>query len=96
MIKNAVLINPKIDEQYVDEKSATELVINQSIKKQKELREIYKKEGVDINPLILVQLPDVRAGILDKKEEIIEEYSKHSKTTENGKLAIWLSETKIR
>ena len=92
MIKNEVLINPKIDQEVVDEKSATELVINQSIKKQQELKKMYADEGTDINPLILVQLPTTQRGITDKKEEILEEYKKHGKTIEAGNLAIWLSE----
>ena len=91
MIKNEVLVNPKIDKESVDESSATELVIKQSIKKQKELKEMYRKERSNVNPLILVQLPDSQKGITDKKEEIMEEYAKYQKTVENGKLAIWLS-----
>ena len=94
MIKNEVLVNPKIDKESVDESSATELVIKQSIKKQKELKEMYRKERSNVNPLILVQLPDSQKGITDKKEEIMEEYAKYQKTVENGKLAIWLSEDK--
>lgn len=94
MIKNQVLINPKIDQDYINDESATELVIKHSIKKQEQLRGMYQKEGVDINPLILVQLPDKHAGITDKTEEIISEYAKYDKTVESGNLAIWMSETK--
>lgn len=94
MITNNILINPKIDQQIVDEKSSAELVINQSIKKQQELKKMYLDEGSNINPLILVQLPSAQRGITDKKDEILSEYAKHRKTVENGNLAIWLSEDK--
>ncbi len=94
MIKNQVLINPKIDHGYVDGESATELVIKHSIRKHEQLQKMYLEEGVDINPLILVQLPDRRAGITDKTEEIVSEYEKYGKTVEKGNLAIWMSETK--
>ena len=94
MIKNQVLINSKIDKNVINNQSATSLVIKHSIKKQKQLKELYKKEGVSINPLILVQLPDRRAGILDKTEEIISEYEKYGKTVDKNNLAIWMSETK--
>ena len=94
MIKNEVLINPKIDQEVVDENSATGLVIKQSIKKHLELKTMYENERVNINPLILVQLPSSIRGIVDKKDEIIDEYKKHGKTTKNGKLAIWMSDDK--
>lgn len=92
MIKNEVLINPKIDQQVIDEQSSTELVIKQSIKKHGELKAMYENEGVSINPLILVQLPNSKSGIQNKIDEIIDEYKKHNITVENEKLAVWLSE----
>lgn len=94
MIKNEILINPKIDEEYVDGDSATHLVIEQSIKKQDQLRKMYEDEGVSINPLILVQLPDSRSGIQDKVEEIVDEYAKYGKTKDKENLALWFSDTK--
>ena len=94
MIKNEVLINPKIDQEVIDENSVTELVIKQSITKHLELKTMYDDEGTNINPLILVQLPPSRKGIIDKKDEIIDEYKRHGKTVGNGKLAIWMSDDK--
>lgn len=94
MIKNQIIINPKIDQGVVNDKSTTELVIEHSVKKQKTLKEMYEKEGVDINPLILVQLPDSRAGVIDKMDEIIDAYRKYGITEESNRLAKWLSEEK--
>jgi len=55
---------------------------------------MFKKEGANINPLILVQLPDNKAGLADKKDEIIRILDNKGITEKNGKLAIWLSEDK--
>jgi len=43
---------------------------------------------------VLVQLPDQRGTLIDKKKDIEEILKKHGITEENGKLAVWLSEEK--
>lgn len=94
MIKKEVAINPEIDKARVVSDSADELVIKCALKKRAELEDAYRKEGARINPLILIQLPDKRVGILDKKEDIINLLkNKFGITFENRKLAIWLSDS---
>ena len=47
----------------------------------------------NVNPLVLIQLPDSRKGMLDRKGRIIKILdSKFKINTNNGKLAIHLSE----
>jgi len=70
------------------------VVIEEALKKRAKLAEMFKKEGANINPLILVQLPDNKAGLADKKDEIIRILDNKGITEKNGKLAIWLSEDK--
>lgn len=94
MIKKEVSINPDIDKEKI-KKSADELVIECALKKREELLKAYKKEGTDINPLLLIQLPDKKAGVMDRKEDIEQILKNKFKISEeNGKLARWLSEDK--
>lgn len=63
--------------------------------KRGELLENFKAEGSNINPLVLIQLPDKREGLLDNKDEVIQSLAANfGVTEENGKLAIWLSDEK--
>jgi len=94
MIKKEVSINPDIDKEKI-KKSADELVIETALKKRQELLKFYKKEKSDINPLVLIQLPDKKAGVMNREEDIKKLLKEKFKISEeNGKLAIWLSENK--
>ena len=92
MIKKEIAINPEIDKNRVDSESVDELVIKCALKRRHDLLEAYKKEDANINPLMLIQLPDRKTGVLDKKGEIIEILkNKFDITIQNRKLAVWLS-----
>ena len=100
MIKKAVVLNEKFINLIKKGKikselssGSEELVIDASLKKRKELLKAFQKEKVNINPLVLIQLPD-RIGRLEDtmKDRVIRILKdKYSISTENGKLAIWLS-----
>ncbi|MDO8735141.1 MAG: DEAD/DEAH box helicase family protein [Elusimicrobiota bacterium] len=100
MIKKGVILNEDFKNILKSGKIKTELssgsedlVIKQALKKREEILEAYKKEKTDINPLVLVQLPD-RIGSLEDEMRIRVERilkDKYKISTENGKLAIWLS-----
>ena len=100
MIKKAVVLNEKfinlLKKGKIDSELSSgseELVIDASLKKRKELLKAFQKEKVNINPLVLIQLPD-RIGRLEDtmKDRVIRILKdKYSISTENGKLAIWLS-----
>ena len=95
MIKKEIVINPgfenyKLDKNIAD-KTADEIVIEAALKKRNELLQKYREQGSSVNPLVLVQIPDSRAGI-DKKDFVISLLSKYGITTENGRLAIYLSD----
>ncbi len=92
MIKKEVTINPEIDKIKVGGKSTDDIVIDSALKKRRELVKAYAKESSDINPLVLIQLPDKKTGVLDRKEDIIEKLKKRGITTGNRKLAIYLSD----
>lgn len=102
MIKKAVILNDHFINLIKEEKiktqlsgSSEDLVIDAALKKRDELLKAYQKEKADINPLVLIQLPDRIGSLEDRmKEEIIKILkNKHNISTEKGnnKLAIWLS-----
>ncbi|HIE41318.1 MAG TPA: DEAD/DEAH box helicase [Candidatus Aenigmarchaeota archaeon] len=96
MIKSEIVVNPgflNIPENR--RKSSDELVIGEALKKREQLAKLYKKEGTNINPLVLIQLPDKRSNLINKKDEVLRILKdKFNITEENGKLAVWLSEEK--
>ena len=94
MIKTEVSINPELDKERV-KKDPDELIIKCALDKREQLLKKFKKEGSDINPLLLIQLPDRKAGVMDKKEDIEQILrDKFNISEENGKLARWLSDDK--
>lgn len=93
MIKSEISVNPEFLNLKVGLRSSDELVIEQALKKREELAKLYQKEGSDINSLILIQLPDKRSDLINKKDDVLRILKDKFKITkENGKLAIWLSE----
>jgi type III restriction enzyme len=99
MIKKEISINPEFARFKVDGKSSREMVLDAAIEKRKELAEAFKKEGSNINPLILIQLPNLQKGINDLDKDVLKDVErildkKQDISEENGKLAIWLAENK--
>jgi len=75
---------------------ADAMILEEALKKRSEIAKAYKEIGVNINPLLLIQLPDRKTQQEDLiKDEVIRILKdKYDMTTENGKLAIYLSEEK--
>lgn len=99
MIKSQTIINKEIGQYKNLRNSADEAILDASVKQRIELADRYKDVGSPVNPLVLIQLPSESesTSALDKtKLEVVQSYLKeqHNLTVENGKLAIWLSETK--
>jgi len=95
MIKSEISVNPEFMDMKTGPKSSDEIVIEQALKKREELVKMYKKEKSNINPLVLIQLPDKKQGLENKQDDIEKILKDKFKITEeNGKLAVWLSEKK--
>ena len=93
MIKSEVSVNPEFSKKKIGDKSADELVIESALLKRKSLQLKLKEENANINPLVLIQLPDKREGMDDKKRSVINILEKKFDITEkNERLAIWISE----
>lgn len=103
MIKKEIIINDKIAkiiEKEESEKTSERLVLESAYYKEEELKERYKNAFKNnetkelITPLTLIQIPNSSYG--EEKKEVIEKFlSEKGITTENGKLAVWLSDEKI-
>jgi len=103
MIKKAVILNDDFDNFIKQGKIKTqklsggseELVIDVALKKRKELLKEFQKEGVNVNPLVLIQLPDRKTSLEDRirerAESILKNKYKISAEKDSNKLAIWLS-----
>lgn len=96
MIKKEIVINPgfenfKLDKKLAD-KTADEIVVEAGLNKRAELAKLYEAEGANVNPLMLIQIPDNRKGLIDKKDTVVQLLGKYGITTENGRLAIYLSD----
>ena len=95
MIKSEIAVNPEFMAIKLGSESSDKLVIDQALKKRKELANLYVKGGSNINPLVLVQLPDQKSDLVNKKDDVLRILrDKFNITEENGKLAVWLSEEK--
>ncbi|MDD4466971.1 MAG: DEAD/DEAH box helicase family protein [Candidatus Shapirobacteria bacterium] len=96
MIKKEIVINLgfenfKLDKKLAD-KTADEIVVEAALKRRAALAKAYEAEGANVNPLMLIQIPDNRKGLIDKKDAIVQLLGKYGITTENGRLAIYLSD----
>lgn len=97
MIKERVILNPDIDKGFSDERELTQNLIECALRKRNQLAEAYKKEGTNINPLLLIQLPNDKTETLSAEEQNLVEQIKtyldviKGINEENGKLAVWLS-----
>jgi type III restriction enzyme len=105
MIKKYVVINQEFkndilarstDEISVKPQETTnEFIISEALKKRDQLSKEFASLSSNVNPLMLIQLPDRSPYTGDLKDEIIAILkNKHNITVENGKLAIYLSEDK--
>lgn len=93
MIKKELIINEDIGKIAKSEKDSQSAVLEAAYQKREELKKAFKKEGVNINPLVLVQIPTAEAG--EEKMSAVKKFLAEKGITEkNGKLAIWLSEQK--
>lgn len=91
MIKKSIMLNHKIS--TIKDGTTDELIIRTALEKRQQLKNYYEEENSEVNPLILIQLPDSRKGILDRKDQVIKLLdSRFGINIANGKLAIYLSD----
>lgn len=89
MIKEEIIIND-----FEEEDINLSFLIKKAIELRNELKKMYESEGSQANPLVGVQIPNKEKGEA-KQSILIEELSKAGITTNNHKLAIWLTGEQI-
>ncbi len=99
MIKKEVVLNPDITADMSKEHTLNEHLIETALRKRQQLADAYRALGVNINPLLLIQLPnDAKEAMTSDdeaiKEQVVTYLSANPQwhiTTDNSKLAIWLA-----
>lgn len=97
MIKEKISLNPDLKEDKLEGEGSDEFILKEALKKREELLKQFQKIGKEhINPLLLIQLPDSSSTDFSNKTDEIENLlaKKFNITTNNGKLAVYLSEDK--
>ena len=88
LIKKMLVINQDFP-QTVETENQTAFLLEKALGKQRELRAAFLQGGNDINPLIVIQIPNKSETLLDGVERYLET---QGLTYENGQLAVWLSD----
>lgn len=88
LIKKMLVINQDFP-QTVETEDQTAFLLEKALQKQRELRAAFLQRNIDINPLIVVQIPNKSDTLQDGVERWLET---QGLTYENGQLAVWLSD----
>ncbi|MGI4735772.1 MAG: DEAD/DEAH box helicase [Janthinobacterium lividum] len=100
MIKRGVVLNPDLDASQQEGQALNILLLKQALKRRQQLADSYRSLGKDINPLLLIQLPNDKTAtesVLDRT--VRDTMLAHLENVEgitraNGRLAVWLSDNK--
>lgn len=88
LIKKMLVINQDFP-QTIETDDQTAFLLEKALLKQRELRAAFLQNDTDINPLILIQIPNKSETLQDGVERYLET---QGLTCENGQLAVWLSD----
>ena len=90
MIKEDVIVNQGInkEDKTLAEQDSELLVLQKGYNKRQEIVEEYNKLNIAVNPLVLIQIPNVDEG--EAKKLVIKDFLREKGITEdNGKLKFW-------
>ncbi len=88
LIKKMLVINQDFP-QSIETEDQTAFLLEKALGKQRELRAAFLQGGNEINPLIVIQIPNKSETLQDGVERYLET---QGLTYENGQLAVWLSD----
>lgn len=95
LIKKEIVSQTEDDLRRFDKEDLDKLMLDLAIEKRQQLIEDWKAYGADINPLILIQLPDddkdAEARGVEKKETLVMRYLTMEKKFEQKEIVTWLS-----
>ena len=90
MIKEYVIVNEGIkkEDKDLEEKDSEILILQKGYNKREAIAKEYEKLGIYVNPLVLIQIPNVDEG--EAKKIVIKDFLRERGITEeNGKLKLW-------
>ena len=97
MIKKEVVLNLEIELNFSDELELNANLIKAALDKRNQIAEAYKAVGSNVNPLLLIQLPnDTKESMTTEDTAIADQVKKYLEmmcdiTTDNYRLAVWLA-----
>ena len=97
MIKKEVVLNPEIELNFSDELELNANLIKAALDKRNQIAEAYKAVDSNVNPLLLIQLPnDTKESMTTEDTAIADQVKKYLEvmcgiTTDNHRLAVWLA-----
>lgn len=87
LIKKMLVINQDFS-QKIETENQTAFLLERALQKQRDLYAAFLEREININPLIIIQIPNKSELLQDEVERYLE---KQGMTYENGQLAVWLS-----
>lgn len=87
LIKKMLVINQDFS-QKIETENQTAFLLERALQKQRDLHAAFLEREININPLIIIQIPNKSELLQDEVERYLE---KQGMTYENGQLAVWLS-----
>ena len=97
MIKKEVVLNPEIELNFSNELELNANLIKAALDKRNQIAEAYREIGANVNPLLLIQLPnDTKENMTAEDTAIANQVKQYlgvmcGITTDNHRLAIWLA-----
>lgn len=100
MIKHTVSLNPAIRkalDNNDDSEKLNAVLLRQALLKRQQIADEYKAQGININPLLLIQLPNDDTETMSREEDdlkanlLAQLQDRYDISRENGKLAVWLA-----
>lgn len=90
LITRALYVNENVSNN-VELENEHEYLLDLAIEKQKAIRKAYKEKNIEVNPLVIIQMPNNSNDMIEQIENILEKkgYSYKNKT-----VAIWLADRK--
>lgn len=92
-----MVLNPEIELNFSDELELNANLIKAALDKRNQIAEAYKAVGSNVNPLLLIQLPnDTKESMTTEDTAIADQVKKYLEvmcgiTTDNHRLAVWLA-----
>jgi type III restriction enzyme len=91
LIKKDIIINQGLDDKSLTGKDSQTVVLERAYEKRIEILNAFNEIQAEINPLVLIQIPNAEEGDL-KIEAIVNFLAEKDITEANGRLAIWLND----